>query len=63
MSQAMTVFIDFLHRNKNNPKVILYCEKLFNIAHAMHEAESVGLILDPDSVEEACERILEGLWD
>lgn len=63
MSTAMKTFIDFLHENKDNPRVILHCEKLFNIAHAMHEAEDVGLILDPDSVTEACERILEGVWD
>lgn len=60
MSDAMKAFVDFLHDNKENPRVIKYSDKLFDMAHAMQQAESVGIVLDPESVVEACNAILEG---
>ena len=58
MSQAAIKFFDFLHENKNNPRIIHHYDELFKFASAIRQAEECGFIIDPDSVVEACERIL-----
>ena len=59
MTKAMMAFVDFLHENKENPRIIAHYEQYFELAHTLHEAESVGFVLDPESVVDACKLILE----
>ena len=60
MSDGMKAFVDFLHENKDNPRIIKNSEKFFQMAHTLHEVESVGMRVDVDSVKEACRLIMEG---
>ena len=58
MSEAAKRFFDFLHTHIDNPRMFEHYQKFFDLASAMMTAERFGFILDPDSVEEACERAL-----
>lgn len=60
MSDAMKAFVDFLHDNKENPRVVKNSEKFFQMAEALHAVENVGMKVDTESVVEACKLILEG---
>ena len=58
MSQAAIKFFDFLHENKDNPRIIHHYDELIKLATAIHQAEDCGFVIVPDSVVEACERII-----
>ena len=58
MSEAARRFFDFLHEHKDSARIVSHYQAFIDLATALMHAEKCGFILDPDSVEEACERTL-----
>ena len=61
MSKAAIRFFDFLQAHRDNPRIVAHYDDFIKLAQAIYQAERCGFIIDADSVEEACERALEGM--